>query len=97
MIQIEMTENEAKIFLVMLEQAAEEFSNHGCNDFNVAEYLKLDKAAAIEAARELRAGMLRDKILDEEDLTSTSAYLYDWTILSWLRRKIQKALNQTPG
>jgi hypothetical protein len=92
MITLQMTEDEAKVFLVMLEQAADEFSNHGCNDFDVAAYLKLDKPMAVKVAKELRAGMFRDKILGEEDINNEGIYLYDWTIFSWLKKKIQKAL-----
>ena len=97
MIQIEMTENEARAFIVMLEQAADEFGNHGCNDFNVASELKLPEDEAIKVARDLRLRMVEDNILDSDAADDRGTYLYDWVLLSWLKRKIQKALTPGPG
>lgn len=88
-----MTEDEAKVFLVMLEQAAQEFSNHGCNDFDVGEMLTLPKRKAEEVAKALRLRMVADEILDPEAAGDQGPYLYDWTILSWLKRKIQRAMS----
>jgi len=97
MIRIEMTEHEAKAFLVMLEQAADEFGNHGCNDFDVGQVLRLPEDKAIEVAKELRLGMIQDKVIDPEEAETRGPYLYDWLILAWLKRKIKNALTPASG
>lgn len=97
MIQIEMTEEDAKAFLVILDQASQEFGNHGCNDFNVAQELKLSKDQAEKVAKGIRARMVEDKVLDQDAVNDRGTYLYDWALISWLKRKIETALTSASG
>lgn len=45
-----MTANEKKLAIVLLEMAGEEFSNHGCNDFELSQYIP-DQAERDELVR----------------------------------------------
>jgi hypothetical protein len=88
MINVEMTEAEAAVFIAMLERASEEFSNHGCNDFHLVQDAGLKpKDVSPFLKRMVESGTLDD----EADVKGP--YTMDWIILSHLQTLIEKACN----
>lgn len=95
MVTLQLTDDEARILALLLEQAGDEFSNHGCNDFNVETKLKLPKERAIAMAHELRKAMVQHHVADEEYAEiSTSVYLMDWMLFCLFRKKLKALLPQ---
>ena len=72
-----------KLIAKMLRIAAEEFSNHGCNDFN----LETDGGLSKEEAQEALRKMYEDGFLDEKE---TNPNQLDWNIMDWLAAVIEK-------
>jgi len=89
MINVAFTPNELVILSHVLEQAANEFSNHGCNEVDVTKLgLKPD------AANELRATMASSNIIDTEEAEDTkgSKYLRDDALLTLIYRKMKNMI-----
>lgn len=90
---LQLTEDEARVLAKLLDQAAEEFSCHGCNDFNVEREMSLPEARAIELAHSLRLSMVEHHVADS-DLAEEkeSVYLMDWMLYHLFRKKVQALL-----
>jgi len=97
MATLDLTDDEARILVHLLEAAANEFSNHGCNDFNLQRELGLPKERAIAMAHELRVAMVRHNVCDEEYAEEKqSVYLMDWMLYHLFKAKVQAAIGGTP-
>ena len=92
MITLELDEDEAAAFIVMVERASEEFSNHGCNDFNVALELALGPDEAAMVASKLRRAMVDADAIDADYAEQTGAYIEDWMLLDLLAHRLRTAL-----
>ena len=77
------SENEAKIMADLLELAADEFGNHGCNDFELA---------MTDENRELIKAMYAD-VLDEHDVeipTHSGSYVtYDSCLMQHFANRLK--------
>ncbi len=82
MVQINLSEDEARILTKLLKIAGEEFSNHGCNDFNVGRELGVSQERAIEIAHTMHEKMI-DLGVDEEGTRRESPYLLDSMLFSY--------------
>ena len=97
MATLTLTDDEARILVRLLEAAANEFSNHGCNDFNVETELRLPKERAIALAHELRVSMVGHRVADEEYAEEQqSVYLMDWMLYHLFKAKVLAAIGGTP-
>jgi hypothetical protein len=85
---IELTHAEAKVFLVLLEQAKQEFSNHGCNEFHVVRDANLPE----KAAGEVRDRMAQAGVIELEQVEVGGPYLQDWLLFAYLQEKVRRAL-----
>jgi len=94
MINIAFTENEISLFVHVLEHAASEFSNHGCNDVDVTK-LGLHPSAADTVRRSL----CQSNIIDEEEMYSRMGrkYLQDNQLLSLIHNKFKAMIGLTSG
>jgi hypothetical protein len=92
MITLTLSEEEAEAFIVLLDQASDEFSNHGCNDFDVMRELELSQPEANAAAAAMRRAMIDVGMIDEDYTEMGGSYLYDWMLLSLLRCRLQAAM-----
>jgi len=72
---------EKKLISKLLNMAADEFSNHGCNDFDLVS----DGGLAKEEAYEIQESLFTDNYIEEK---STKTYTMDWMLMRWLAAKI---------
>jgi len=77
----EMSPGLRKAAIVILQRAAEEFSNHGCNDFDLCAEAGLTKDEALDVLKQIR-WWSGDKNMPEPERGDTVAT--DWCILSML-------------
>jgi hypothetical protein len=86
MINVAFTPNELVLLVAVVEHAADEFSNHGCNEVDVT---KLGLTSA--AADELREAMAKANVIDEEQAVDCQGnkYLHDDTLLRFLYKKLK--------
>ena len=94
MIYLKLTVIEAKILVRLLDRAADEFSNHGCNDFDVASEMSCSSVQAQKIALTLLRHMVDIGVADEDQLKQTTTYLLDWQLFSFLKKLIQTELEQ---
>jgi len=78
----------------LLDKAGDEFSNHGCNDFDLQSELKLTKEEAIAVAHKLREAMVRTECGEEADLERKDAYFYDWLLMRHFEARVKQALQE---
>jgi hypothetical protein len=76
-----MTAIERKLASKLLTLAADEFSNHGCNDFHLLEDGDLTEAEA----KEVQEALMRDGMSDE---VASGFYSWDWLLMRWLAKKL---------
>lgn len=89
---LELTTLEAKMLEHLLDIAGNEFSNHGCNDFNLQEELKLSKKDAIDLNKAITKEMVAKGMSDKDALElADSAYMMDWLLFAYFERKVQDA------
>ena len=88
-INIQFTRAELKTLITLLGMAGNEFSNHGCNDFNI-----LNIGLPITAAHELRS-QITDFSKEELEDNKDNPYLYDWMLYRLFEDKLEKILNNT--
>lgn len=85
-----MNEKQLKMAAHLLDRAAEEFSNHGCNDFDLRQF-----GFTTEEMREMVVEFNTWNGTPEEAKEVTDAQLPrampDWLAMIWLRRKILAA------
>ncbi len=79
----EMPEITRKLLLKVLQMATEEFSNHGCNDFDLIR----DGGLTEEEAGMFQTFLLSDGLIDEP---CHSQYAMDWIVMLWLRKRVEK-------
>lgn len=93
MINIELTQNELIVLASVVKNAADEFSNHGCNEVDVT---KLDLTSY--NADEIRTSMAQENIIETEaaDGSQGSKYLQDDQLLRFLHKKLKKGLSTCP-
>lgn len=72
---------EKKLAAKLLDMAAEEFGNHGCNDFDLVR----DGELTVEQAKEVQEALVRDGISDELYCGLVS---FDWMLMCWLAKKL---------
>lgn len=85
-INVSFTKTELKTLITLLRMANREFSNNGCNDFNV-----LDIDLPIEAAHELRS-QISDYSTEDLESLKTSPYLCDFMLFSLFEKKLTEVL-----
>jgi hypothetical protein len=88
-----LTKAELKTLLYLIDRAADELSNNGCNDLRLLADCKLTREEA-HSIRELEHAYLDDKERDapvRED-AQKEVYATDWTVLRALAEKL-KALH----
>lgn len=76
-----MNETQAKITARMLEMASDEFSNHGCNDYELPA-----TPENIEFVKGLIAWS--DYPEDEPNIHDGMIYLYDWQVMDYCRHLV---------
>lgn len=80
-----MNEKEKILISNLLYDASETFSNHGCNDLN----LNFIKDWTEEELQQLNIEMHEDNNSPKEDYDH-KLYLYDWILMRFLSKKINK-------
>lgn len=78
-----MTPTEKKLASLLLNLAADEFSNHGCNDFHLIK----DGGLTAEEVRKVQEALFEDGVSDE---IYDSEYSMDWMLMRWLAKKVQE-------
>ena len=78
-----MTPIEKKLASLLLNLAADEFSNHGCNDFNLIK----EGGLTAEEVRKVQEALFEDGISDE---IYDSEYSMDWMLMRWVAKKVQE-------
>lgn len=78
-----MTAIEKKLTLALLKLAAEEFDNHGCNDFHLVK----DGGLTREEAKKVQEALFKDGMVEKK---MNSAYSFDALLMEWLVKKLQK-------
>lgn len=78
-----MTPEEIKLAAALLRMAAEQFSRHGCNDFDLKDYLSEDAAFALCAKVQAWA----DPTEPPEHRTDTM----DWLVMEYIAERMEKA------
>lgn len=81
---------EARALRRLLELAGDEFSNHGCNDFSV----KSELNGTAEDGKALLRAMAASGAADEEQLSDSGEYLYDWQLFRHFEVCVEKALSE---
>jgi hypothetical protein len=80
-----MTKAELKLLVKLLDMSIHEFSNHGCNDFDLVK----DGGLTEKQAYKIQQSLFDDKI---NDYHSNNLYSMDWLLMLWLKKKILKEL-----
>ena len=78
-----MTPIEKKLASLLLNLAADEFSNHGCNDFSLIK----EGGLTAEEAKTVQEDLVKDGASDE---LYDSEYSFDWMLMRWLAKKVQE-------
>lgn len=91
---LELSEIEGRVLALLLGRAGDEFSNHGCNDFNVAEELHLGDASAKEATRALLEKMVANGVANREELESNGTFLIDWQLFRHFEKLVRGQLSR---
>lgn len=89
--QLNLTPSEVKIFSELLERAANEFGNHGCNDVDVAKITGLPSDLTQAFCYTIRKEMLDLKIIDEEGSKNKSKSLEDHLMYHLLAARLRGA------
>lgn len=92
MVTLQLTNDEARLLGLLLKRAGDEFSNHGCNDFNLQEELQLPEDRASDLARELRGAMVTHGILSRK---TEGVYFMDWMLFLLFEQKVQEGLTSS--
>lgn len=80
-----MTKQELLLAATLLDLAADEFSNHGCNDFDLARFVPdADQRRAL--VKEYEDWNSRGLDFDP---TADYAIYYDWALMNWLAHKLR--------
>lgn len=88
---MELTKAEKKIAAALLDRAAEEFSNHGCNDFELLTEANLTREEALEIANTMHAYQKEDDATYDghpANPNATHLYSYDWMLMQMLAKKL---------
>jgi hypothetical protein len=88
----QLSDDEARILAKLLKQAGDEFSNHGCNDFNVERELALPEARAMELAHSLRLSMVEHRVADPDYAEDGGVYLMDWMLYCLFEKRVRALL-----
>jgi len=73
-----MTQAQLKLASALLRRAADEFSRHGCNDFDLVR----DGTLTSEEADGVRRALIADKMIGE-DARNVG---FDWLLMAWLSK-----------
>jgi hypothetical protein len=93
MVTLQLTDDEARVLALLLGQAYEEFSNHGCNDFDVQKELRLPHARARQVAYGLLEAMVKSGAADEEQLEGPQGVvLMDSQLFSHFKQRVRALL-----
>jgi hypothetical protein len=79
-----LTKTHIKLLVPLLKRAAQEFSNHGCNDLNLDEFLTEEERAAF--ITEVNA----IPNFGDEPFDDDSYALPDWLVMKALIKKLEK-------
>lgn len=82
-----LTPTEAKLAATLLRLAAEEFGNHGCNDYSLRKDAKLTAAQAREIVCSLNEWHLADDKLAEPDSLDTDCVM-DCMLMSMIADRL---------
>ena len=77
-----MTSLERKLIIHFMGMAADEFSNHGCNDFEPK-----DAHLTKEEVQELRAGLKEDGFYGDDEVPD-NGYFLDWMLMRWVADRV---------
>jgi hypothetical protein len=86
-----MDKAQLKVLTQVLEEAAREFSNHGCNDFNLTK-----QGLTAEEIKSFKEGFV--KFMKDEDsmYESSGDYVEDWLVMRYLIKLAKDELGATP-
>lgn len=93
MINLQLSDNEARLLALLLKMAGDTYSNHGCNDFHLGQELKLSPEETAKAAAGLREALVQTGCL-EPDQEETSPYFLDWLLMRHFQVKVEALLRQ---
>ena len=94
---ISITDTQARLLVELLELAENEFSNHGCNDFELFKCIPdLEKRRELIKAYHEWNG---DPETFEEDtvIPKSYEYFYDYALMGYLAHKVKEQLEQKRG
>lgn len=93
MVTLELSDNEARMLKRLLKKAGDEFSRHGCNDFDVAKELQETKEGGRIFGKWLLERMIESGSAEAEQLeTQDTGWLVDWQIFRHFEKLLGKAL-----
>lgn len=91
-VTLTLSEIEAKVLAILLERASSEFSNHGCNDFEVDRELGLEDKN-YDIGKQLLIDMVKSGAADKDQLNDCSArFLNDWQLMVHFKNLVEVAL-----
>lgn len=82
-----MTPAERKLCAKLLRKAADQFSNHGCNDFHLVKEGGLTPEESYNVRVKMRAA---NGDADEVEELPDNHYTQDWLVMSYLSRLLAK-------
>lgn len=85
-----MTKSERKLVAALLRQASDVFSNHGCNDFDLSEYLTKAEGQALVKRFHKRNGT-DDPGEIRDDLANWKSTLGDSTLMGFFADELEEA------
>jgi hypothetical protein len=83
-----LTPAELKLIKHLLGMAADEFSNHGCNDFQLRKDAKLTDTEAREVVKTFEAWVQKEDPKGDITYDPGEDYLIDWLLMKWLASKV---------
>lgn len=83
---MELSKTDLKLIIHFLSEAADEYSNHGCNDFNLDDYISKEE-------RENFISEINSLPLFDEPLENTK-WTMDWMVMIVLAEKCKKLLEE---
>ena len=96
MVSFELTDNEAKILVVLLKMAGDEFGNHSCNDFDIAAELQVKPAQARKITKDLLFAMERHRVMCsvdvKESLENLGSGFGESQLFDYFRVRVQDAI-----
>ena len=85
-----LTSAELKIIAILLKESSEEYSNHGCNDYDLPN-TEENKTMLVEMIKSSFDEEEQEEMIENIMSSKKKLYTYDWVLMSYLSKRCKEA------